>query len=484
MTRSRRLSHARVPVLVLVLVLATGTAAAAATDPDPGAPATGTAAPAGDSLPDEWVPLAASGGRLGQDGVSVEVHALFTTLGLFRSDSDFDPTARQYDRDGQSEGQLATFLRPDLRFHALGALTLFYQVELGWNAWSLNNPDRFFPGDEAYPVLKHREIWGEWRFTPRTKLRTGYQHFRDPSGLFLNHWGGAVALDVGWGEGDSGVRVIAGQLPDATFEGVDVRENNFVHDDVFAGVSAAWEFAPRAFLDGAGYYLGDFRAVDRPLHLGALVLGARYEGERLGGRAHLVGQLGSWERSAAGGGDQGILAWALQLGGSLRLGAWTLTANALLLSPDDDHDGNDRLGAFFGPSKNRSRTLWLTEDELRDRYDNLDERMATGWGPFFLQRAGLAVVDVTASYRVASWYRPALVLGVATTLNPANALGEAWVGFEADLVNVFPLTDGVALFAVAQVFVPGAAAAAFVNDVDRTATRTVGGVEAGFTARF
>jgi hypothetical protein len=463
-------------VLVLVHALAAATAAAAA----PVRPAV-----ADTDVPDEWVPLADRDGQPREDGgVSVEVHALFTTLGLYRSDSDFDPTARQYDRDGQSEGQIATFLRPDLSLHALGGLTLFYQVELGWNAWSRNDPDAWFPAGEAYPVLKHREIWGEWRFTERTKLRTGYQHFRDPSGLFLNHWGGAAAFDVGFGPGATGLRVLAGQLPDSTYEGVDVRENNFVHDNVVAGVAAAWEFLPGAFLDAAGYYLGDFRVVDRPLHLGALVLGVRQEARTLSAWAHFVGQVGAWEGSAAGGGDQSILAWALQLGGRLRLGDWTFTGNALLLSPDDDRDGNDRLGAFFGPSKNRSRTLWLTEDEFRDRYDNLDERMSTGWGPFFLQRAGLFVADVSAAWRVAPWYQPALVLGAAAVLNPDNALGEGFVGVEVDWVNVFPLTDGVALFVVGQVFVPGGAAAAFVNDVDRGATRTVGGVEAGFTARF
>lgn len=437
----------------------------------------------------EWVPVASEtvvAWRAGDAGPGVTLHGLFTTLGHYRSDSDFDRTARFYDRDGQSEGQVATFLRPSLQIEALGGLRVFYEVELGWNAWSRNAPDAWFPADEAYPVLKHREIWGEWRFSRAdVALRAGYQHFADPSGLFLNHWGGAVAVDVGWGiDGRSGTRVLVGQLPDSTFEGVDVRENNFVQDSVFAGVANQWEFVPAVYLDAAAWYVGDFRAVDRPLHLGAIVVGVRQEADTFTGWAHVVAQAGVWEGAAAGGGDQTILAWAAQLGGRLRVGAWTLTANALFLSPDDDHDGNGRWGAFLGSSKNRSRTLWLTEDEFRDRYDNLDERIASAWGPFFANRAGLFVAELSVGYDVAPWYRPALVLAGSTNLAPANAMGHPWVGFEIDVVNVFPLADGVALFATGQVLLPGEGAAVFVNDVDRTATEIVGGIEAGFTAQF
>lgn len=473
--------HVHVHALVLVLLLEN---LAAAAPP----PATG---PDDDpSWPAEWIPVAARAGEPGAAGVTVALHGLFTTLGLYRSDSDFDPTGRTWDRDGQSEGQVATFLRPDLRLEALGGLTVFYQVELGWNAWSLNDPDRWFPGDESYPVLKHREIWAEWAFSDRTRLRTGYQHVTDPSGLFLNHWGGAVLVDLGWGPDRSHTTVVAGQLPDDTLEGVDVRENNFVHDNVFLGVANRWDILPELAFDAAGYFLGDFRAVDRPLYLGAGVLGVRYHGD--GGPVldeawawvHVLGQLGEWQGAAIDGGDVTIVSWAAQLGGRLRVGDWTFTLNGFALSDDDRHDGNDRLAAFLGSAKNHSRTLYLTEDEFRDRYDNLDERIATTWGPFFLHRAGLMVWDASVAWRVADWYRPALVLGAAMALNPGNALDKTWIGLEVDLVNTFPLADGVALFAIGQVFVPGEAAAIHVNDVDRTATRPVGGVEVGFTARF
>ena len=99
-----------------------------------------------------------------QDSVekSFEFHGTFISSFLYQSDSDFDPSARYYDREGQSVGQAATFFRPDLTLRPMDHLTLFYQVELGWNAWSRNNVDQWFPGAEDYFLVKHRELWARW----------------------------------------------------------------------------------------------------------------------------------------------------------------------------------------------------------------------------------------------------------------------------------------------------------------------------------
>ena len=91
-----------------------------------------------------------------------EVHGTFITAFLFQSDSDFDATARYYDREGQTVGQAATFFRPDLTLRPLDRLSIFYQVELGWNAWSRNNVDQWFPGKDDYFLVKHRELWARW----------------------------------------------------------------------------------------------------------------------------------------------------------------------------------------------------------------------------------------------------------------------------------------------------------------------------------
>jgi len=417
-------------------------------------------------------------------GPRVSVAGLFTSLVLLRSDSDFDPSHRFYDRDGQTEGQAATFLRPDVRIGAGRGLELFYQAELGWNAWSLNDPDQWFPGEESYFVVKHREVWAAWESPGGVRLASGYQHFADPSRLFLDHWAGAVRLDLGVGDPEGGASLLVAQLPDSTFEGVEVREGNFVHDSLVLGFENAMAPLPGLTLDAALYGVGDFRAVDRPLLLTTGLAGARFEEGGLEAWGHVLVQLGSWRRSGVAGVDQTVAAWAAQAGVARRFGALDLSLNALALSPDDDHDGNARLGTFFSSAKNRSRTLILTEDEVRDRYDNLDERVASRWGAFYVGRAGLVVADVACGWQLAPWARPELILGLGMTLNPHNALGNRLVGVEAALRNDFPLGGVASLFVVGQLLVPGGAAAAFVNDVDREATRTVAGLQAGFSARF
>jgi hypothetical protein len=156
----------------------------------------------------------------------------------------------------------------------------------------------------------------------------------------------------------------------------------------------------------------------------------------------------------------------------------------VLLSGDDAHQGNGTLHGFFGSGKNGSPSTWLTEDETRDRYDNLDEQIATSWGAFFVNRPGLFLLDASAGYAVTDWYTPRLVVATALTLSPDHALGETFVGAEISVHNRFRLGPHARLVADLQLLVPGGAAAAFVNDVDRRATEPAFGAQLGFVATF
>ena len=128
-------------------------------------------------------------------------------------------------------------------------------------------------------------------------------------------------------------------------------------------------------------------------------------------------------------------------------------------------------GAFFGAGKNRSASVFLTEDEHRDRYDNIDERIGTHWGPFALNPAGLTIYDLSIGYEVTSVYRPKLVIAGATNINPNRAWDERFVGAEVSLLNRFQLSSSTDAYLNALVFLPGKAAAAFVNDVILHASR-------------
>ncbi len=411
-----------------------------------------------------------------------EVHGTFISSFLFQSDADFDSSARYYDRDGQTVGQAATFFRPDFTIRPLDQLTLFYQVELGWNAWSRNNVDQWFPGENDAFLVKHRELWARWDFNEKVGLAAGYQHVADPSRLFLDHWSGFFSVDVN--TAGSRTKVLLGQLPDTTFEGIEVTENNFVHDSFLLGALGEFDVVDDLLLDVALLGVGDYRVPERPLYLATAMAGVRYQTRSLRVWGHLLGQSGVWQNSGVNGGDQYVLSWAAQAGLEHRVGFAHWGVNLLALSPDDDHDGNDRIGAFFGSAKNHSRSLWLTEDELRDRYDNLDERIATTWGPFSLNRAGLMVFDAHAGFHITDWFHPVLVAAASWNLNKHNAEDHVFVGFETDLLLEFPLGQGTSLLAMGQFLLPGTGASVFVNEIDREATQPLFGAQAGFFTKF
>jgi hypothetical protein len=123
--------------------------------------------------------------------------------------------------------------------------------------------------------------------------------------------------------------------------------------------------------------------------------------------------------------------------------------------------------------------MYLTEDEVRNWYDQLDRRMGRYEGGFWQHRAGLFVGDVKATVDVLDWFRPSLILGVSSVLNPDNALGNAWVGFEGNLDLAFRYGDHLIGRIVPGIFVPGRAAAAIVNEgTNRAAADPVYSVEA------
>ena len=408
----------------------------------------------------------------------------FTSIAHMRNDSDFDPTPRFFDPNGQTDGQAATFLRTHVRYETGSALHVSYEMEVGWNAWSRHDPglpDAFLPGDEGGLAYRHRQLFADARVTKGVRARVGFQEIKDPSGLFLDHLGGALAIEVKrWGATST---FWLGQLPDSTYEGVAISDDNFIHDNFFGGISYTRHMTGIE-LDFALIGLRDHRAVDRPLTLGSFVLGARHETARYQAWAHAVVQMGTWEGSGVAGVDQDIMAWAGQAGVQSRHGKFLWGMNAFALSPDDAHDGNGTIGTFFGAGKNRSATTLLTEDEYRDRYDNFDERMGTPWGPFLNHGAGLAVIDATLGYRATDCWMTRLVIGDALNIEPGNALDKGHAGLELSWLNDVAISEDVVVFAHAQLLMPDEGLAVFANDVDRSATELLYGGEVGITARF
>lgn len=413
-----------------------------------------------------------------REAMTVEPHAALLNALVWRSDRDFDETPPLYDESGQSVGALATVLSPSLFWHITPQVRLVYEVEIGLNYWSKNNPDRQDVSAPDLFVMKHRQLYAERQPTDPDGgfgFKVGYQRFTDPTGLFVNHWLGLAQLS--WNVDSTGrVVLFGGQVPDDTHEGVLITQNNFALDTWLMGGGTDWEVG-EITVSGALLSLYDRSEVERPMWLLAPALHVGGEWETVGFAVDAVFQGGRSEGTALGGGDQDVLAWAAQGHVTVRPGVVTLDVNVLAQSGDDSHEGNGTQSAFLGSAKNRSATILLTEDENRDFYDNVDERIAAFDGGFYLGRAGLFVGDVKASFDV-DWFRPGVIVGAAAVLNPDNALGETFVGVEADVDLEFRVEDYLVAHVIGGALVPGGAGGALLNEMDRSATDPVWSVSA------
>jgi len=414
-----------------------------------------------------------------------ELHGEMTNLGLWRNDTDFGTTLPYYEEEGQSAGSITTFFKPQLTFRPSAGVELFYESELGMNMWSRNNPDQWFAGAEDYPVFKHREFWsgfhsGGW------EIRAGYQRLRDPSDLFLSHWMGAAL--VKYRTSGHAFRFFVGQLPDTTFEGIDSRTNNFVHDNFTFGADAALGFMHRRLSVRAGSIgLYDNSAPRKTLRLANSFLGAVWRSKALSAHLYGVLQTGTREGGGVDGADEDILAWATAARLAVSTRFMNIVLGGFVLSGDDEHHGNEHQGAFYYSGKNWSRSLLLTEDEIRDRYDNYDERMSARMGSFFVNRAGLAVADLYISGPAIGPFTHEMVFATGFTLNPDNSMGHSYAGFEADLVIGLHVVDTAYVVAVGQLFFPGKASAIFINDeryTDLEAVEQIHGFQLGTVVHF
>lgn len=419
----------------------------------------------------------------------IEAHADMHNLFILRNDADFDRTSPYYDKNGQSTGAIATVFRPKLTYHINQGLRLYYEAELGLNFWSKNNPDQqAAPAADAF-ALKHREVYSEGEFLNRTVgFKAGYQFYRDPTGLFIGHWIGAASVWWSWNP-DARVSFMLGQVPDMTYEGLNAQDtttlnNNFNHDIFVGGPRLDMKLGDNVVFAGSVHGLYDAHIIGMTRWFVAPTMQIDVKSGIASGFVGAVAQIGKWEQAGLGGQDQNIFAWAAQAHGEVTLQPFNLALNALALSPDDQSEGNSRNGAFAYSSKSRSATIILTEDELRNWYDQLDRRMGRYEGGFWTHRAGLMVGDLKATWMVTKVFRPALVVGAASVLNKKNAMGNAFVGVETNLNLEFRVSENLAANLVGAVLVPGGAGGALLNRINLASTDPIWMAEASLLARY
>lgn len=400
------------------------------------------------------------------DHRAIEVTAETQSLFLYQNDADFDPSEPVYNPDGQGVGGFTTTLSPMIIWNATENIRFAYEAEIGVNVWSTHNPDQQDSAAADALLLKHRQIYAEGELLDRLLLfKAGYQYLRDPTGLFIAHWIGAVTVGTDFGDADFFFTI--GQTPDPTYEGVTITETNFKHDAFVIGVGGHSAALDPLDLNLGIWILDDNHRIEHRNNVitPTLALSAELDSLTFGLDAAL--QLGSFQAGALGGEDQKHLAWAAQLYSILDLTPVELRLNVMALSPDDRWEGNTDNHAFTYSGKSRSSTIMLTEDELRDRWNNLDERLAVDLGGFYLTRPGLLLADLALSWDATSFFEPTLIAGVATVLESENTLGSRFVGGEIALDLRFFFDDILSFNLVGGTLIPGGAAAAAVNSVNR-----------------
>jgi hypothetical protein len=412
----------------------------------------------------------------------LQFYGRMQNLVLWRNDSDFDRTAPYYNPHGQDTGVLGTFIAPTLQVTPVEALRIVWETEVGLNLWSLNDADEYDTGTERSFRLAIRQLFMEGRFWDGALgFRAGYEQLFDPSGMFLGHWIGAASLSTAhrWGR----LTLTGAQIPDQTHEGIAYDANNFASDTFTYGLRGDFPLGDLNIVASV-WGLHDRQVVGQPLDL--MTATARLDGtwDRLSFAVDAALQYGVTGGRAAGA-DETTLAWAVQGSFDLRQPLLSgdrldllLHLNTMTLSGDDDYDGNDVNGAFFYSGKSRSKTMILTEDDLRDRGGNIDERLGErrhgDAGKFYVVRPGLTVTDLSIGLDVLGFFRPLATVAGAWVLNAENALGGSFVGFEADLHLEFYYREYLSFDLVGTYLLPGEAAAALVNTTgDREAVEPI-----------
>ena len=411
-----------------------------------------------------------------------EINVDLQSLVVYRNDRDFDRSEAAYEPGGQSVGFAATYLNPFMRLGLSEELAIVYEAEVGLNVWSRNNPDQQDPQASDVFLMKHRQIYAAGDFLDGGfGFKVGYQRLIDPTGLFVDHWIGAASFYGGTRA--HRVSLIVGQIPDPVAEGVPLEGNNFAHDTSLYALRYGIRFTGCYNLELGAYHLEDRRVVAQKLDVYALVahFAARFpfdEGalESITLEADAALQAGTHEAKALGREDQDQAAYAGQLTAGLSTSALSVSLNLLLLSPDDASSVNTENGAFYFSGKSRSKTLMLSESEIRDTYDNFDERLFFQNGGFYLTRPGLFLADLEIAWHALQGRHaltPALVAAHAIALEADNALGETSVGTELDLDLRYVFESTLEAHLTASVLLPGGALAAHANVIDKGETEPI-----------
>ena len=407
----------------------------------------------------------------------------FSTLLHVQNDRDFDRTVSAFDPQGQWLGQVGSFGRGKLEYDASANTKLVYELLLGWHTWGRddpNQPNPFSPSSNRQLMARHQQLYANW-YAEDLSLKMGFIHHRDPSEMLIAQAVGGVEFQRG--NIERGGRIFLGQLPESTFEGWDAGEDNFTTDSFLWGVSS-WFTAGSIKVDAALYGFYDERFLNRPLVVHTGILGLTKSNDRLSMAAFILGQYGQRRNGNLQGTDETIQGYAGRTEISYRWGrakhGQQLKLGGLWLSPESGLPGDGTVGSFFWSGKSQSASIWLSENERQDRYDNLDERWAGTYGPFVRHGAGYQLLDL--AFRQGFGDLSATVsLAHAMNLNPEFRGGHRMMGTEYTVLMDWAFAPRWSLGLDGFILLPGAGGSYGYNGIDQGATELVWGTQVGIS---
>jgi hypothetical protein len=407
-----------------------------------------------------------------KSGLEIDLNLELVNLFVFRNDHDFDDTVPLYPMYGQTEGMLGTFLKPMIRLWKQKDLKFYYETEIGLDLWSEKTPDQPLGGSNQKGLsMKQREIWGE-AFFGNFSVRAGFQRLTDSSGLFINHWIGALKLSYSRGMLEH-LSLAAGLLPGQTPGGWKFGQTGFGNFSQAVTVfllDTGYRISENLRLDSGIYFLNDASLPDRLRQAGTIEVALRFEYPDFSLSWSVLGQFGRKQKGAVKNNDARMMAWGTLLTGGKRFGIYSIEGNLIALSADDSHEGNDSTG-FLWSGKRPGNSLLLCENKIRDMGDNIDEKMGSFDGWFYEMRPGLAGGELGFYVAPRKWLKFGALTSALFVLDSRNALDHSFAGSENELMVDFKLLDGSFDFMMhGGILIPGGAASAYVNLIDRKAT--------------
>ncbi len=382
----------------------------------------------------------------------------FLSFFLYQNDQDFDRTKSKDQVYGQSLGYFDVRIYPRLTWRPTRTVTFQYFSEIGGALWSQKSAGGSHLV-ESQPVYIQKELWAQillpW---DGYGFRLGFQYIYDPTLLFLEKYVGAFTGF--YRKEGTEFRLIALQIPDTVYEGIDFGENNFTNDDFVFAADAVFRPSDGLRIKPGLYFQWDQTDVARPKYLWNACVNVAYD----------FGNAGFWELDAAlqaGFQEHGsinnrqldLVAGAMQAHGRFLVGKATVEANLLAFSPNvgDPYDGVDSEFRYSGFS--RSRTLLLSQNWILDQYNNLDEKAAEAG-------AGMFLADLFAHIPVTTGLELFGVVGYGMALEPQHVEGGRTIGTELDAGIFWRPYHNTQIIAVGGTVLPGGAGAALLNGID------------------